>query len=376
MTQGMRVARFSLLLGKEVRMGCKTHSELSIVRSWGGLARALAVCVVAIGTSACRDPAAPPAAPDDADAAVPLAEIDGMPAAAAELEDRLERWRVAQAREKRAPDPRRIAQRRLILARRLVDEELVARMAREAGIAVDRPSDAELIAAEEQRLGGAAFARHLAVTGETRAEIARRLWTEELLARLTAEPPPAPDEAAVAAEVARRRERPEQVRVRWLPFAAGGLSAEQRARLERRAREALAVRDLAQWIAGERGTEAQRLRSGWLARAELPPEVAAWAFTAAPRSRRVITAANAFHVVELLERRPALRRPVDEVAREVRDDLGRAERQRRRDALLVELRRKWKVTEPLFQAGVAERRAARARAQDPALRPGARKARP
>ena len=301
---------------------------------------------------------------------VPIATVDDVPIGAAELEDRIARWTVAQSKDGHPPTLDEIRRRRSVLARQLVDEALIFKAAAERGLALDNPSDAQILEKLAKRLKiRQPLESYFAARGGTSSELVRERRAEILLHRLTvtSKNRPDPTKAEIAAHYDLNRnvyQQPAMVRLLRLRWPAGPwLTARQREHVAALAAEAAAAADLEDWLTRRASPFAGNLKTvGWFDRDSLPEEVARWAF-AAPVGKRssVIKTEPGFEVVLLQARRKVRTVTLKGATQEIRSTLYQGALQARRARLLARLRDQWRVEEPYLRELLAAARRARKR---------------
>lgn len=209
----------------------------------------------------------------------------------------------------------------------------------------------------EKQLGPQEYAQSLRFNGWTRdqhiREVARTLLVDAAYRRFVTTPSAVSDAVVRKAYDAApsRWKMPESVRVQHILIRASGLGEAEKAEAAARAASvATRVRkgeDFAK-LAAEFSADDYRVKGGelgWVHRGRLVPEVDAVVFAIEPGSvPAAIQSKEGWHVVRVVERRPALQLTFDEAAPQIRKDLGKQKLEATEAAWFASLRIKYPVT--------------------------------
>lgn len=239
----------------------------------------------------------------------------------------------------------------------LMRRELAALAASDAGIPISIADARKRCAEVERQLGPKGYAESLRYNGWTRdqhiREVAKTLLAEAAYRRFVTIPSavPAADVRKAYDAAPSRWTMPESVRVQHILIRPSGLGEAKEAEAEARAASVAGrVRkgeDFAK-LAAEFSADDYRVKGGdlgWVHRGRLVPEVDAVLFEVEPRSVPApIRSSEGWHVVRVLERRPARQLTFDEAAPQIRKELEKQKLETTEASWFASLRKKHPVT--------------------------------
>lgn len=236
------------------------------------------------------------------------------------------------------------------LLEQLIEERLVEQEAARRGITVGEDEIAKEIEQLKQRYGGdEGFKAVLQQFGMTEERLRREVRVNLLVRKLLA-----PEIQVTEQDVRRYYEEhkdefrePEQARARHI-LVKDRATAEQ---LLARIRNGEAFEDVARSHSQDAQTAQKGGDLGWFPRGQMDPKFDQAVFSAAPNSLvGPVQTAYGFHVIQVLERKPARLRPFEEVKEEIRQLLVDRALRARMPAWLEELKAKAKI-ERRLEAG-------------------------
>lgn len=239
----------------------------------------------------------------------------------------------------------------------MVRRELAALAASDAGIPIPVADARKRCAEVEKQLGAKAYAESLHYNGWTRdqhiREVGRTLLAEEAYRRFVRIPSAVADaDARKAYDAAPSRwKMPESVRVQHILIRPSGLGVDRGAEAEARAASVAARvlkgEDFAK-LAAEFSADDYRVKGGdlgWVHRGRLVPEVDAVLFAREPGSVPAPVRSNeGWHVLRVLERRPARQLTFDEAEPQLRMELEKQRLEATEASWFASLRKKYPVT--------------------------------
>ncbi|MHB0968503.1 MAG: peptidylprolyl isomerase [Thermoanaerobaculia bacterium] len=239
----------------------------------------------------------------------------------------------------------------------MIRREHAALAAGDAGMPIPVADARKRCAEVEKQLGPKGYAESLQYNGWTRdqhiREVAKTLLAEAAYRRFVTIPSAASDaDVRKAYDAAPSRwTMPESVRVQHILIRASGLGEDQGAEAEARAASVAArVRkgeDFAK-LAAEFSADDYRVKGGelgWVHRGRLVSEVDAVVFAVEPGSVPApIRSGEGWHVVRVLERRPARQLTFEEAAPQLRKELEKQKLEATEAAWFASLRKKYPVT--------------------------------
>ena len=239
----------------------------------------------------------------------------------------------------------------------MVRRELATLGAGDAGMPIPVLDARKRCAEVEKQLGPKDYAASLQYNGWSRdqhiREVAKTLLAEAAYQRFVTVPSSASDaDVRKAYDAAPSRwKMPESVRVQHILIRPGGLGEAEKAEAAARAASvATRVRkgeDFAK-LAAEFSTDDYRVKGGelgWVHRGRLVPEVDAVVFAIEPGSvPAAIHSSEGWHVVRVLERRPARQLAFGEAAPQIRKELEKQKVEATDASWFASLRKKYPVT--------------------------------
>ena len=239
----------------------------------------------------------------------------------------------------------------------LTRREQAAHAASAAGIPMPLADARKRCTAIEKQLGPKEYAQSLKYNGWTRdqhvREVARTLQVEAAYRRFVTTPSAVSDASVRQTydAAASRWKMPEAVRVQHILIRASGLGEAEKAEAATRAASVTARvqkgEDFAK-LAAEFSADDYRVKGGelgWVHRGRLVPEVDAVVFAIEPGSvPAAIHSSEGWHVVRVLERRPARQLTFEEAAPQIRKDLGKQKLETADASWFAILRIKYPVT--------------------------------
>ncbi len=297
---------------------------------------------------------AAPTAFDPRDPAYAMATVNGSPVTQAQVENAV---RQMLAEQRQAIPPSQMAAVREALAARALDtligRELLAQEAARQGLEVTRAEVSEALDRVRAQLSeGQSMEAALEAQGMTQADLEANLIREmrinRMVERITADVP-APDASAVERFYAENPDEfdvPETVSVRHilvgvLPTDTDRVRQVRRRKAESLRRQVASGEGFAE-LAEMHSDDASRVNGGelgFVARTQVLPAFAEAVFALEPGVvGPVVESPAGFHVVEVLERRPARRLPLAESREAIRDFLHQQARQARLNERMEALR--------------------------------------
>ncbi len=293
-----------------------------------------------LGGLACRPPPPPPPPPPPV-----VARVDGAPIPLAALQREVTRVRRGESPDggtETASTPAELAR---ALLGPIIDRQLLAARARADGLSI---SEAEIqratdVLADDARRAGEGFPDRLARDGETETELhdetREQLLAEAALAKELRVEAPTPAEVKSFAEQHKSESEPEEVRCAQILVASPEEAKSLLDRLRAGERFDVLARDHSLSPDARQGGDL-----GFFPRGRMPPPFDDTCFGLKPgQLSGIVRSDYGFHVFKLLERRAARKRPLEEVARPVAEQLFAERATQARAALLQALREKAKI---------------------------------